>query len=61
MVDVPNSDTYLNQTSIFEWYVVRCVSKYGYQKDVSSKEIGVRAQNMRYILGSIVNIIGGPL
>ena len=24
---MPNLDTYLNQTPIFEWYVVKCVPK----------------------------------
>ena len=43
----------------FEWYVVGCGSKNGYQKDVCLKEIGLRAQNMITILGSIVDVIGG--
>ena len=39
--------------------MVRCGSKYGYQKDTCLKDIGLRAQNMINILGSIVNIIEG--
>ena len=57
--DVPNLVTYLYQTPIFEWYVVRCGSKNRYQNDLCLKEIGLHAQNMVTILGSTVNIIGG--
>jgi hypothetical protein len=53
-VDVPNSVVNLNQTSIFEWYMVWCGFKNGYQKDVSLKELGIHAQNMITIRGSIV-------
>ena len=53
-VDVPNSVVYLNQTSIFEWYMVWCGFKNGYQNDMCLKEIGIHAQNMITILGSIV-------
>jgi hypothetical protein len=34
-IDVPNSVTHLNQIPIFEWCVVRCGSKNGYQKGIS--------------------------
>ena len=54
-VDVPNSITYLNQKPIFYRYVV----KNGYQKDISLNDIGLCAQNLLFILGSICNIIGG--
>ena len=57
---VSNSITYLDRTPIFEWYVVWCSSKNGYQKDVF-KEIGLHAQNTRAILDSTVNKIGGPI
>ena len=57
-VDEPNLITYLNWTPIFEWCVVRCGSKNGYQKDMCLKEIGLHAQNMIIILDSIVNVIG---
>ena len=66
-VDVPNLMTSLNQTSILEWYVVRCDSKNGYQNDIMRfKEIGLSGQDMITILGLIVHIIevgggGGPL
>ena len=59
MVHVPNSATYLNQTHSFEWYLVRCDFKNGYQKNTYLKEIGLCAQNMTTILDSIVNIMGG--
>jgi hypothetical protein len=36
--------------------MVRCVSKNGHQKEVRSREIGLHAQTMLTILGSIVNI-----
>ena len=58
---MPNLVTALNWTPIFEWYVIRCGFKNGYQKDMYLIEIGLRAQNMIPILGSIVNIIGGNL
>jgi hypothetical protein len=49
---------------MFEWYVVRCVSKNGKQKDMFGKEIGLHAQrdvqNMLIILGLIVNMIKEP-
>jgi hypothetical protein len=43
---MPNSITYLNWIRVFEWYRVRCESKNGYKKDMYSKEIGLRAQNI---------------
>ena len=52
---MPNSITYLNQKPIFYRYVV----KNGYQKDISLNDIGLCAQNLLFILGSICNIIGG--
>ena len=56
-VEIPNSDTLLHRTPKFEWFVVWCGSKNGHQKGITcSKEIGVHAQNMITILGSIVNI-----
>ena len=38
--------------------MVKCGSKNRHQKDMCLKEIGLTAQNMFTILGSIVNIIG---
>jgi hypothetical protein len=38
--------------------VVRFESKSGLQKDVSSKEMGLHAQDLLIILCSIINIIG---
>ena len=59
MVDEPNLITYRNHTHAFEWYLVRCDSKNGYQKNMYSKEIELCAQNRTTILDSIVNIMGG--
>ena len=39
--------------------MVRCGLKNIYQKDMCLKEIGLHAQNIVIILGSIVNIIEG--
>ena len=36
-------------------------SKNGHQKDVWLEEVGLYAQNLRSILGSVVNIIGWTL
>ena len=55
-IDVSNSVTYLNWISIFEWYVVMCGSKNGYQKDMCLTKIGLHAHNMITILDSTVNI-----
>ena len=58
-VDVPNLDTYLNWTPIFEWRMVWCGSKNGYQEDMYVEEFRPHAQNMITILDSTVHIIGG--
>ena len=55
---MPNPTTSLNRTPTFGWYVVRCGSKNGYQKDTCLQGIGLRVQNVRTIPGSIVNIMG---
>ena len=39
--------------------MARCGAKNGYRKDTSSKEIGLRGQNLYFIISSIVNIIMG--
>ena len=46
---------------IVEWYVVKFESKNGHHKDVCLQDIGLRAQNMLIILGSIVNIVGSTI
>lgn len=56
---VPNSNTYFNQPPIFELCVIRCGSENDYQTDICLKKIGLRAQSLFTILGSIVNTIGG--
>jgi hypothetical protein len=58
---VPKLVTYLNQTPIFEWCVVRFGSKNGYPKDMSFEEIRLHVENMMTILGSTMNIIGAPI
>ena len=44
-VDMPTSATDLNETLIFLWYVIRCHSKKGYQKDMCLKN-ELHVQNM---------------
>lgn len=60
-VDVLKSNRVIIWTPVFEWYVARCTSKSGHQKDMCIREIGLRAQIIATILGSglLVNIIGG--
>ena len=58
-VAMPNYVTYLNQTPITKWYVVKCGSKKGSQKYMLQKEIGLCDPIMVSILGSILNFIGG--
>jgi hypothetical protein len=58
-VDVPNSVTNLNKTLTFEWCVVRCGPKTNMKEDTGLEEIGLHAQNMITILGSLHNIIRG--
>jgi hypothetical protein len=45
-------------TSTFGWYVVRCGSENWHQKHTYWEEIGLCAQTMLTIMGSIVNVIG---
>ena len=53
--------THLGRTPIFEW----CVLSWDLNMDTNEtkclKEVGLRAQNMVTILGSIVNMIGEDL
>ena len=51
--------TFKNWTAMLEWHVVRCGYKIRHQQDMFPKEIGLHAQNLLYILTSIVNIISG--
>jgi len=55
--DMPKSITYLNQTPTIEWYAVRYDSNNIYHIDTCLEEVGLCAQNMITILGSIVYII----
>ena len=50
---------FCNRTAIFEWCVVRCRFKIGLQTDMCLEEIGLHAQNISTILGSVVDIIVG--
>jgi hypothetical protein len=45
----------------FERYVIRCGSKNRHPNEMCSEKSGLHAQNMQIILGSIVNMIGGPV
>ena len=54
-----NLVTYHNRTPIFEWCLLRCVSKNKHHLDMHSKEIGLFVQNLLIFLGLIVNIVGG--
>ena len=60
-VDMPKSNAIITSKPIFEWYVVRCGSKNGHQKDICLKEIRLRVQNMPIALNLIVNIPGRSL
>ena len=57
---MPNSITGRARTHIIEWYIFRCGSENGDYKDIYLKEMGMHVQNMKTILGSVINIIGGP-
>ena len=45
----------------FEWFVLWCGSKNGYQKDICLKEIGLHAHITMTILNLIANTIAGNL
>jgi hypothetical protein len=51
----------LTRTPIVKKYRARLVFKNGQQKDISYNEIGLRAQNTSFILGSVLTQLGGPL
>ena len=53
--------TVFNRTTIFEWCVVRCASKYRHQKNIRFEEMEQSIQNLLTILGPIVSISGGDL
>ena len=56
---MPNSVTSLNRRPVFKWVIWLGVAPTTDAKKTCSKEIGLCAQNMTTILGSIVNIIVG--
>ena len=60
-VNRSNLVTYLNQKPIFKWCVLRYGFKNEHQKDTSFKEIRLHAQNLFIFLGSVVDIIEGPI
>lgn len=51
----------LSQLAVFKWWVVGCGSKTGHQDDMYVDEIGLLAQHLLTVLGSIVNIVGRTL
>ena len=53
--------TNLSWTPDLVGYVVTCDSKNGYQRDMCSKEIGLRAQNMMIILDLKIKPVLGYL
>ena len=55
------SVTFLKQTPLFEWFVVRYGSKNKHCKDTCSKEIGLHLQILLTTLYSRVNTTGGSL
>ena len=60
--DVPSPGSDLNWTPIFEWYMVGCESKHGYQfKNMRGKEIQPCAQNLLTFIDVKVNMIGGRI
>ena len=54
---MPKSNIAIIWTPLFECYVVRCESKNGDHIDICLIEIGLRAQNLQVMLGSMVNMI----
>ena len=54
-VDNPSFNYFLIKLLIFEWNMVWCGSKNGNLKDMCLKEIGLRAQNMMFVLSSNYN------
>jgi hypothetical protein len=60
-VGTPNFSTTIMWTPIFEWCVWLGVIYEQTPKDTSWKEIGLRAQNVLPIRGSMVNMIRGPI
>ena len=53
---MPNLVHYLNRAPIYEWYMVNCGIKNGYQKNLVFEEIKSCAQNMTPIPCSRINI-----
>ena len=62
-IDVPkkSNTTIIIWTPIFEWCVVRCGSKDQNQKDIFIWKDWTTCHNMRTILSSMFNMIGGPM
>ena len=57
---MPNFNTTIRWTPIFEWNVDWCGSKNKHQNNICLKEMGRRAQNTLTILSSMVNMIVRP-
>ena len=56
-VNVPKLVTHLNWAPLYEWCVVRCGATNRHHNAMSLQEIGLSAQILLTILGSIVRII----
>ena len=50
---------YLNQTLLFDWYMVKCGSKKGRRKNLGLKETELHAQSSLTIVGSPTLWVGG--
>ena len=57
----PNLVTYLDQTPKFKWWVIRCTSKNGHQKDMCFKEIGPTFANHSRLNNQHNVFLGGDL
>lgn len=54
---MPTSNVGIMRTPIFEWYVIWCGSKSGYESEMCLKKNVPRVQIVIITLSSIVNII----
>ena len=53
---IPNLVTCSNWTPIYERCAIRCGSKNTHQDDMLWEEIGLCAQNLSIVLGSVINM-----
>ena len=57
-ITIPISNILIIWTPIFEWFMVRSVSKNGHQKDRCREEIGLHAMYMLITPYTRINMIG---